>query len=134
MDTAETTVFARTERRIAQLTLILGAAAAVAAGFRYSVRAGAGVLLGALLAWINFRWLERAMDSVARASTAQEGSPDARVPVSSYLGLFARYVLIAAIVYATFSVFRIPIVSILVGLCALGAAAITATLIEVMSS
>lgn len=134
MDTAETTVFARTERRIAQLTLILGAAAAVAAGFRYSVRAGAGVLLGALLAWINFRWLERAMDSVARASTAQEGSPDARVPVSSYLGLFARYVLIAAVVYATFSVFRIPIVSILVGLCALGAAAITATLIEVMSS
>jgi hypothetical protein len=133
MATADTNPYALTERRIAYLTLILGAAAAVAAAFRYSLRAGAGVLLGAILAWINFHWLERAMDSVTRASTAQEGSPEARVPVSSYLGLFARYALIAAVVYATFSLFRIPILSILVGLCALGAAAITATLIEVLS-
>jgi len=133
MATAETKPYARTERRIAYLTLVLGALAAVAAGFLYSIRAGAGVLLGAILAWINFRWLERAMDSVTRASTAQEGSPEARVLVTSYLGLFARYALIAAIVYATFSLFRIPVLSILVGLCALGAAAITATLIEVLS-
>ena len=125
--------YALTERRIAYLTLILGAAAAVAAAFRYSLRAGAGVLIGAILAWINFHWLERAMDSVTRASTAQEGSPEARVPASSYLGLFARYALIAAVVYATFSLLRIPILSILVGLCALGAAAITATLMEVLS-
>ncbi len=124
---------ALTERRIAQLTLVLGAVASVAAGFRYSIRAGVGVLIGALLAWINFRWLERAMDSVARASTAQEGSPEARVPVSSYFGLFARYALIGVVVYVTFSIFRIPVVSMLVGLCALGAAAMLATLMEVLS-
>ena len=133
METAETKQYALTERRIAQLTLLIGGLAAVAAGFLWSIRAGAGVLIGAILAWINFRWLERAMDSVTRASTAQEGSPEAGVPVSSYLGLFARYVLIAAVVYVTFLIFRIPVVSILVGLCALGAAAITATLIEVLS-
>ena len=125
--------YALTERRIALLTLVFGAVTAIAAAIHYSIRAGAGVLIGAVLAWINFRWLERAMDSVARASTAQEGSPEARVPVSSYLGLFARYVLIGAVVYATFSAFRIPVVSLLVGLCALGAGAITATLIEVLS-
>jgi hypothetical protein len=73
------------------------------------------------------------MDSVTRASTAQEGSPEARVPVSSYLGLFARYALIAGVVYVIFSTFRIPVLSMLVGLCALGAAAITATLFEVLS-
>src|SRR5882672_8037699 len=114
MATTETTQYALTERRIAYFTLILGVLAAAAAAFLCSIRAGAGVLLGAILAWINFRWLERAMDSVTRASTAQEGSPAARVPVSSYLGLFARYALIAAIVYATFSLFRIPVLSILV--------------------
>jgi hypothetical protein len=133
MTAADTKPYTLTERRIEHLTLVIGALMALAGGLRYSIRAGAGVLLGAALAWINFRWLERAMDSVTRASTAQEGSPEARVPVSGYLGLFARYALIAAVVYATFSLFRIPILSILVGLCALGAAAMTATLIEVLS-
>ena len=133
METAETSPYALTERRIATLTLILGALAAIATAAMYSIRAGAGVLIGAVLAWINFRWLERAMDSVTRASTAQQGSAEARVPVTSYLGLLARYALIAGVVYATFSIFRIPVVSLLVGLCALGAAAIAATLFEVLS-
>ena len=133
MDAAETSQHILTERRISWLTLALGAAAAVGAAVHYSIRAGAGVLVGAVLAWISFRWLERAMDAVTRASTAQAGSSEAHVPVSAYLGLFARYALIAAAVYATFSIFRIPVVSLLVGLCALGAAAITATLIEVLS-
>lgn len=133
METAETNLYALTERRIAKLTLLIGGLAAVVAAFLWSIRAGAGILIGAILAWINFRWLERAMDSVTRASTAQAGSPEARVPVSSYFGLFARYVLIAAVVYVTFLIFRVPVLSILVGLCALGAAAITATLIEVLS-
>jgi small-conductance mechanosensitive channel len=133
METAGVAQHELTERRIAQFTLVLGCAAAVAASFLYSIRVGAGILIGALLAWVNFRWLERAMDSVARASTAQEGSPEARVPISSYFGLFARYALIAVVVYVTFLVFRIPVVSILVGLCALGAAAMLATLMEVLS-
>ncbi len=46
------------------------------------------------------------MDSVARASTAQAGSPEARVPISSYLGLIGRYALIAVVVYVIFS--RLP--------------------------
>ena len=112
-----------TERRIAWLTLIVGAVASVGAGFLYSFRVGAGVLIGALLAWINFRWLERAMDSIARASTAQAGSPQARVPVVSYLGMIGRYALIAGVVYVIFSRLQIPVLSMLVGLCALGVAA-----------
>ena len=91
------------------------------------------MLVGAVLAWINFRWLERAMTSVARASTAQAGSPEARVPITSYLGMFARYALIVAVVYVIFSRLRIPVLSMLVGLCALGVAAIFATLWEILS-
>ena len=133
MEMAGTAQYELTERRIARLTLALGAASSIAAAFRFSIRVGSGVMIGALLAWINFRWLERAMDSVAGASTAQANSPEARVPIGSYFGLFARYALIAAVVYVTFSALRIPVVSMLVGLCALGAAAIIASLMEVLS-
>jgi small-conductance mechanosensitive channel len=134
MDVAGTRQSELTERRIAQFTLLLGCAASILATFLYSLRAGAGLLIGALLAWGNFRWLEHAMDSITRASTAQANSPEARVPISSYFGLFVRYALIAVAVYAIFSVFRIPLISMVVGLCALGAAAVVATLIEVLSS
>jgi small-conductance mechanosensitive channel len=73
------------------------------------------------------------MTSVTRAATAQAGSPEARVPVTSYLGMFARYALIAAVVYVIFSRLRIPVLSMLVGLCALGVAAMLASVWEVLS-
>jgi small-conductance mechanosensitive channel len=133
METADAAQYELTERRIARFTLIVGGLASVGAGFLFSIRVGAGVLVGALLAWINFRWLERAMSSVARAATAQAGSPEARVPVTSYLGMFARYALIAAVVYVIFSRLRIPVLSMLVGLCALGVAAMLASVWEVLS-
>jgi small-conductance mechanosensitive channel len=133
METADAAQYELTERRIARFTLIVGGLASGGASFLFSIRVGAGVLIGALLAWINFRWLERAMNSVTRASTAQAGSPEARVPIMSFLGIFARYALIAAVVYVIFSRLRIPVLSMLVGLCALGVAAIFATVWEVLS-
>jgi hypothetical protein len=133
METAGAAQYEVTERRIARLTLIVGAVAAAGASYRFSIRVGAGVLIGAILAWINFRWLERAMDSIARASTVQAGSAEARVPVSSYLGMMARYALIAGVVYVIFSRLRIPVLSMLVGLCALGVSAMLATVWEVLS-
>jgi small-conductance mechanosensitive channel len=133
MEPAGAAQYELTERRISRLTLAVGVLASVGAGFRFSIRIGIGVLIGALLAWVNFRWLERAISSVARASTAQAGSPEARVPVASYFGLFARYALIATVVYVIFSRLRIPVLSMLVGLCALGVAAMIATLWEVLS-
>jgi hypothetical protein len=123
-----------TERRIAQYTLALGFAASVIASYYFSLRVGVGFLIGAVLAWVNFRWLERAMDTITRASTAQASSPEARVPASGYFGLFARYALIAVVVYVSFSLFRIPVLSMVVGLCSLGAAAMLAVLVEVLSS
>ncbi len=132
METADTAQSELTERRIAQYTLAIGCAASIVASVLYSLRVGAGLLVGALLAWVNFRWLERAMNAVSRASVAQADSPEARVPIGAYFGLFARYALIAAVVYVIFSVFHIPVLSMVVGLCALGAAAMLATLVEVL--
>ncbi|HEX3376724.1 MAG TPA: ATP synthase subunit I [Candidatus Acidoferrales bacterium] len=133
METSEAAQYELTERRIAWLTLVVGAMAAVGASFLFTIRIGAGVLIGAVLAWINFRWLGNALDAVTRSSIAQEGSPQARVPVLSYLGMIARYALIAGVVYVIFSRLQIPILSMLVGLCALGVAAISATVWEVVS-
>jgi small-conductance mechanosensitive channel len=132
METADAAQYELTERRIAWLTLVVGALAAVGASFLFTIRIGAGVLIGAVLAWINFRWLEHALNAVTRASIAQEGSPQARVPVLSYLGMIARYALIAGVVYVIFSRLQIPILSMLVGLCALGVAAMSASVWEVV--
>ncbi len=133
MDAADAAQYELTERRIARFTLIVGALASAGASYLFSIRTGTGVLVGSVLAWINFRWLERAMDSVTRASTAQAGSPEARVPVTSYLGIIARYALIAAVVYVIFSRLQISVLSMLVGLCSLGVAAMFASLWEVLS-
>src|ERR1700724_1494041 len=126
--------YALTERRIARLTLLLGAIAGVGACLLFSFRVAAGVLIGALLAWINFRWLKSALDAVARAATAQAEFSKVRVPIGSLFGLIGRYFLIAISVCVIFIFFRIPILSMLVGLCALGAATIGASLYEVFQS
>src|SRR5579862_522899 len=134
METIEVARYRLTERRIAQLTLVLGVAAAAGAGLLFSIRAGVGVLIGSMLAWLSFHWLEGAMDALVQVSTAKEGASEVRVPLGSMFRLFGRYALIAAAVYAIFTLFNVPVLSMLVGLCALGAATICASLYEVMRS
>jgi small-conductance mechanosensitive channel len=134
MEMVDVAPYALTERRIARLTLILGAIASAGACFLFSIREGAGVLIGALLAWVNFRWLKSALDTVTRAATAQAESSKARVPIGSVFGLIGRYFLIAVSVCVIFIFLGIPILSMLVGLCALGAATIGASLYEVFQS
>src|SRR5258705_12513850 len=94
--------YTRTEQRIARLTLVLGLLASVGAYFLFSISVAAGVMIGAVLAWINFRWLESALNTVKRAATAQAESAKARVPLGSVFGLIGRYLLIGAVVYAIF--------------------------------
>jgi len=134
MEMVDDAPYALTERRIARLTLLLGATASAGACLLFSIRIGAGVLIGALLAWINFRWLKSALDTVTRAATAQTEASKARVPLGSVFGLIGRYLLLAASVYVIFIFLGIPILSMLVGLCALGVATIGASLYEVFQS
>ena len=134
METANVETYALTEGRIARLTLVLGAVAAAGACSLFSIRVGAGVLIGALLAWINFRWLKSALDTVTRAATAQAEASKVRVPLGSLFGLIGRYLLIAVSVCVIFIFLGIPILSMLVGLCALGVATIAASLYEVFQT
>src|SRR5260221_10903919 len=73
-----------TERRIAWLTLAFGAAASAAAAFAGSRLWASGLLIGAVLAWLNFRWLRRGLDALVAASAAQAGAEKPRVPLGAY--------------------------------------------------
>jgi hypothetical protein len=122
----------RAERRIERLTLVLGAAGALGATLAASWRWGAGVLVGAALAWLHFRWLRGGLNALVRVSVAQAGAAKPRVPAWTWIKFAGRYALIGLCVYVIFVGFRVPIVSMLAGLCALGAAAMAASLYEVV--
>lgn len=123
-----------TERLISKLTLIFGFAASVAGlavkGYPWAM----GLAAGAVLAWLNFRWMRRGLDAFVEISTAQADAPKPRVPVATFFKFLFRYGLIALSVYVIFFYLHIPLVSLLMGLCALGVAAITASLYEVARS
>lgn len=120
-----------TERRIAWLTLVIGAVAAGITGISYRWIWAAGLLIGSVLAWLNFRWLRRGLDALVAASTAQADAAEPRIPVGTYFRALFRYGLIASTVYVIFKVLGIPLVSMVLGLLALGAAAIATSVYEV---
>lgn len=121
-----------TERRISWLTLLIGLVAGLLVALLRDPLWGAGLGIGAALAWLNFRWLRRGLDTLVVASTAQAGKEKSAVPVLSYFGMVFRYGLIALAVYVIFECLRVPLVSMVVGLCALGAATIVASVYEIL--
>ncbi len=121
-----------TERRISWLTLLIGLVAGLLVALLRDRLWGAGLGIGAALAWLNFRWLRRGLDALVLVSTAQAGKQKPVVPMASYFGMLFRYGLIALAVYVIFIYLKVPLVSMVVGLCALGAATIAASVYEVL--
>ena len=122
---------ALTERRISWLTLLIGFLAALLVALLSNRLWGLGLAIGAVLAWLNFRWLRRGLDALLVASTAQAGKEKPVVPLLTYFAMAFRYGLIALAVYVIFIYLRVPLVSMVVGLCALGAATIAASVYEI---
>jgi hypothetical protein len=129
---SEAAGYALAERRIAWLTLVLGGAAALAAVILRRWSWAEGLAIGTALAWLNFRWLKRGLDALVEVSTAQEGFAKPRIPVGTWFRLLFRYGLIAFCVYVIFEYLKVPLASMVVGLCALGAATITASVYEIL--
>jgi hypothetical protein len=124
--------FARTEQRIARLTLVLGGATAILVAFLRHTAWAEGLVIGTALAWLNFRWLRRGIDALVAVATAQEGFAKPQIPVGTWFRLMFRYGLIGFCVYVIFEVLKVPLASMVVGLCALGAATITASVYEIL--
>jgi hypothetical protein len=134
MTAALTIAGSRTEVRIARLTILFGAAAAIAAVAIGNRPWASGLVIGTILGWLNFRWLGRGVDALVAASTAQHGAEKTVVPWWNYLLAVFRYVLIGLTVYVIFEYRHIPLASMMVGLCALAAAAIAASVWEILFS
>jgi len=122
----------QTERRIAWLTAVWGLGGALVAAALGQLAWALGLSVGTALAWLNFRLLRRGMDAFVEAAKAQSASEKTQVPLATYAAMALRYGLIAAVVYAIFELLKVPLLSMVVGLCALGAAAISASVYEVL--
>jgi hypothetical protein len=129
---AELSPGAVTERRISAMTLLIGLAAALLVAALRDRLWGVGLAIGAALAWLNFRWLRRGLDALVTASTAQSGREKPVVPIGSYFAIAFRYGLIGLAVYVIFEYLKVPVLSMVVGLCALGAATVAASVYEIL--
>jgi hypothetical protein len=128
----ETTRGRATERRIEWLTLVLGFTTGAIISVIGHPRWSAGLVVGTVLAWLNFRWIRRGVNSFVLASKAQAGSEKPRVPVGTYFLMLFRYGLIAFAVYVIFKYLKVPLLSMVVGLFALAVAAIGASVYEIL--
>ena len=119
--------YQRSESWISRLTLILGGIAALLAGFLNSSRWGIGLMIGAGLAWLNFRWLRQGVDALTETVAAHRKR---KIPLLTYFKAAFRYALIALIVYVIFKYLNVPALSMILGLCALGAATLAVSVHE----
>lgn len=128
----DTSCYSQSERRISLLTVMLGALAAFPVAYFAGWRWGTGILIGAILAWFNFRWLRQGLEALAEAAKAQASQQDVRVPIGTYFRALFRYGLIALAVYVIFKYLHVPLLSMIWGLCALGAATIVVSVHEIL--
>jgi|SRR6267154_2244058 len=144
----------RVLHRIAALTLGFGFASAAIAAVMHRPDWAKGLAGGAMLGWLNFRWLRRGIRAMVNTAMTQaqlrsrdqaempDPSSETEGPASSakskvsvlatYLALLFRYALVAFGVYVIFVYLHVPLVSIGLGLCALVAAIMTASVWEVV--
>jgi len=124
----------RTVRRIAYLIPTFGVSAGLLAGLLHHWDWAEGLVLGSGLAWLNFRWLSRGLKAFTSAASAEVSPQRPRVPSATYLVAAFRYVLIGLTVYVIFVYLHVPLVSIVLGLCAFAAATIAASVWEILQS
>jgi hypothetical protein len=129
---AEEVAGAATERRIAWLTLLFGFAAAAILALQRQRSWATGLAVGTVLAWLNFRWLKRGLDALVLASEAQQGREKTQVPLATYFIAIFRYGLLALAVYVIFKYLHVPLGSMVVGLCALAASTLAASVWEIL--
>src|SRR5579862_5511424 len=86
--------YAAAERRIEYVALALGGVGTVCAAIFWSGKAAAGVASGAVLSWLNYRWLKQGVAALAGLSKAQQGAQKVYVPRTVYFKFIGRYVLL----------------------------------------
>ena len=124
--------YRRTETWISYLTVMLGTLAGMVVGLRYQWRWGLGIMIGAALAWLNFRWLRQGLDALTQTIAAEAPHSKGQVSLAAYFKALFRYALIALVVYVIFKYLHVPVLSMVLGLCALGAATLAVSVHEIL--
>ena len=88
-------------------------------------------MIGAGLAWLNFRWLKQGLDALTQSVAGRGPQGSGKVPLAAYFKALFRYALIALIVYVIFKYLNVPVLSMILGLCALGAATLVVSVHEI---
>ena len=112
--------------RISRLTLALTGAGAAIYFALAGWRGGCGFLLGAIVSYLNFRWLKRTVNALGETV----GGKPPRAWVAVVLGL--RYLLLGLGAYAIVRFSEISLTAALVGLFVSTAAVILEILIELI--
>ncbi len=121
-------------RRVEWLTLGLGAAGTFFAAWRWGWEQGAGVALGAVMAWLNFRWLKGSVRAFGRVATAQSGAEKVRMPVGAYLKFFGRFALLLVVLYVILTRAKVFAIAVLAGFFASAAAIVLSLFYELLKS
>jgi hypothetical protein len=107
----------RSNRGILSLMFAVTGLMAVAGAVFYGPRSAIGVVLGGVLAWVNFRWL----DSSTRAIMV-----DPLTATTSILAIrfVLRYVMIAAVLLVIWYYDLLPVVAVIAGLASFALAVV----------
>jgi hypothetical protein len=105
------------ERRIERFVLVLGAAIVLVSAMGWGRRAAMGAAIGAVLCWVNFRWLREGAGGVIRLGLAQAGAEsEARVPRATHAKFLGRLLLLLVAAYAILVWLQLPAIAVLCGL------------------
>jgi hypothetical protein len=124
---ADEGLFSPEARRVELLTLGIGSIAALCAAFGWGVRVALAVGAGALLSWLNFRWLVGGVMAIGALSRTEKGE-NAKVPRGVLARFIGRYALLFAAGYVILTGFKLPAIALVAGLFASVAAVLAAAI------
>lgn len=106
-------------RNVEYWTIAFGIAETIGAGIRWRWPAAGGVVLGVVLALLNYRWLKQGVAALLNASIQQSGTEKVSVPRMIYAKLLGRFALLLLVIYVILLRFRIIAIAVLAGFFAL---------------
>jgi hypothetical protein len=119
------------ERRLWKISLALGIPACLAALILGGLDSGLGFLAGAVLSWINFRWLKQGVDRLLESARSARPTPK-RAAHGAIFKYFLRYALIGLSLYATFRIDILEVFGFFSGLLLVVAAVLVECVLQVV--
>ncbi len=112
--------------RILVILAVLGVGGSIAGAAAVSARFGLAVLIGCVLAFVNYYWMQHSLKKIF--SSAAEG----KKPRFLGAGYFIRYVVLGCVVAFIYTLDLLPISGILVGMAGFGFAVLVEGFLKVI--